>query len=85
MLGTSNDALNVSFLLNYLIYVFLESFCALCFKKKKNLSFEKAPKKSALSVTESIYSKVFLEYLYRPGRVLDTSNAGSSLHGAYIL
>lgn len=59
--GPSNDAPNVSFLLNYLIYVFLESFCTpLCFKK--NLVFEKVPKKS-FSVAESVYSKVSLECL----------------------
>lgn len=35
LLGTSKDALNVSFFLTYLIREFLASFCVLCLKKKK--------------------------------------------------
>lgn len=83
VLGTSDDALSVSFLLNYLRYEFLESFCAL--HLKKNLIFEKAPKKSASSVAGSIHPKVFLQCLCSPGRVLGGSNTGPCPHGAYIL
>lgn len=36
VMGTSDDALSVSFLLSYLRYEFLESFCALHLKKKSH-------------------------------------------------
>ena len=53
--GTSEDAPSVSFLLNYLSWVPRVPGVISCPAHYQNLILEKAPKKSALSVADSIY------------------------------